>query len=218
MFQEIWPPELGVGPTCVPTVFVGSPVRSYFVVGLLSGAAGFGTVAVTTQPSAAAMHADTVVERTLPTLPPDVSNPIEGRSVATRLQRLRSRTDLSWGDVARAIAVSRRTIHNWLSGAQIAPSHLARLGDLETLVDYCDRGRPAITRDVLTRAGPYGRNALDEFAIGSRPSRRVPLSPVSAGDLLSPDEPGPDADTAPEKLARPSSLRGGPIRTRQPNQ
>jgi hypothetical protein len=190
------------------------PARRVIVAGLLVGASAVGTSSVAPTADAAAIHMASESGRTLPTvlLPPlEVA---DTRSVESRLFRLRDRARLNWGEVGRAVAVSRRTIHNWLGASPIAPRHLTRLVELQSLVARIDDGDPDVTHDRLTRPGPQGRSLLDEFALGSRPIRRVPISTVSAADLLAPesnaDEPAPL-----QVQTRPSTLRGGPIRRRQ---
>jgi hypothetical protein len=115
-----------------------------------------------------------------------------------------------------AVGVSRRTIHNWLSGARLADVHRTRLAELGRLVDAVAAGSADATRARLLKPGPNGRSPLDELALSARPVRRRPLSTLSVGELLGPiDESG---DVTTQQPPRRSSLRGGSLSTRRPGQ
>lgn len=203
--------------TTVPTVR-RQPRRTYVVAGLIASASVFGTLPVPTPADAEVLRAAVSTTRTAPDVPPQGPSTTDNRSVSGLLQRVRRNAQLNWGDVARALGVSRRTIHNWLSGAQVAGTHMSRLVELAALVDRSGGGGPAETRILLTEPGPRGRSPLDEFALTSRPTRKVPLSTVSAGDLLGGDEPGTPATVEVQAPSRRSSLEGRPVPRRRPNQ
>jgi DNA-binding transcriptional regulator YiaG len=208
---------LGAPGTSVPGARM-PPTRRFIVAGLLAGATVFGTLsAVATPADAAAMQVASSIQRTLPAASPSTNSHVDIQSVSIRLQELRRRSGLNWGEIAYALSVSRRTIHNWLSGAQIAPGHLWRLLEFEALVDAVDNGDGGRTRESLTQSGSSGRTLLDEFALGSRPIRRVPLSTLSAGDLIAPD--AADVSEAPtaQTPSRRSSVQGRPLPTRRPH-
>jgi DNA-binding XRE family transcriptional regulator len=188
------------------------PVKQFIVIALMAGTA-MGTVAVMTPADAAAMQAAAIESRTLPAMPsaPPATEP--SADVPALLQRMRRVSGLNWGEVATAVGVSRRTIHNWLSGARVAGVHLARLTELEHLINAVAAGSADDTRARLVRTGPHGRSLLDEMALNSRPARRRPISMLSAGDLLGPvEEP---TTLSHEPPSRPSSLRGGPLSRRR---
>lgn len=188
----------------------------FIVATLLAGTTVFGTISTATPADAHALRAAAVAPRTVPAAPPQTpALMVDTRSVPHLLRRLHDRADLTWGDVAQALGVSRRTVHNWLTGGQLAGTHLARLLALESLVDGAAAGDPATTRVHLTTLGPQGRSLLDDFALGSRPLRNVPLSTVSAADLLEPDAPGANATEAVAGPSRRSSLRGGSLPKRR---
>jgi len=192
-----------------------SPVKQFIVIAWMAGAAT-GTVAVVTLADAAAMQTAAIKSRTLPAMPPapPVTEPSAG--VPALLQRMRRVSGLNWGEVATAVGVSRRTIHNWLSGARVAGVHLARLTELEHLINAVAAGSADDTRARLVQAGPHGRSLLDEMALNSRPARHRPIAILSVGDLVGPlEEP---TELSHEQPQRRSSLRGGPLSGRRPGE
>src|SRR5829696_2684148 len=147
--------------TSVPTAR-RQPGRHFVVAGLIAGASVFGTLPVPTPVDAEALRAAVSTTRSVPgERPPGAPTSIDGRGVPNLLHRLRQSAQLNWGDVAHALGVSRRTIHNWLSGAQVASTHLTRLVELKSLVDEAGSGDPSTTRIRLTEPGPHGRSLLD---------------------------------------------------------
>lgn len=203
--------------TSVPTVR-RQPGRCFVVAGLIAGASVFGTLPVPTPADAEALRAAVSTTRSTPGVRPSGgSTTVDGRGVPNLLHRLRQSAQLNWGDVAHALGVSRRTIHNWLSGAQVAATHLSRLLELKSLVDEAGSGGAATTRIRLTEPGPHGRSLLDDFALASRPQRKVPLSTVSAADVLGLNDSDAPAPIEMQAPTRRSSLRGQPVSRRRPN-
>lgn len=202
--------------TSAPTGPSASSAQRFVVASLIAGAM-LGTVASATPADAADLRAAAATARTVPagSSTPGLEPTVDTRSVPNLLRRLRDSADLTWGDLARAMTVSRRTIHNWLSGAQLSRHHLSRLLELELLVETVGAGTAATTGIHLKTLGPHGRSALDDFALESSAVRSVPLSTVSAADLLEPDVSGTSFAEMPSPPARRSSLRGGPLRGRR---
>lgn len=194
-----------------------SPGRTFVVAGLIASAAVFGTLPMPMPAEAEVLRPAVSTTRATPDVQAQGASAAEIRNVPGLLRRLRRNAQLNWGDVARALGVSRRTIHNWLSGAQVARTHLSRLMELASLVDRIGGGEPATTRILLTQPGPHGRSQLDEFALASRPAHRVPLSMTSVGDLLGRDEPGSPETVEPQVPTRRSSLPGRSVPRRRPN-
>lgn len=216
LYPETAAPLFGRPGTSAP-VGPAATGRRFIVATLLAGATVFGTISTATPADADALRAAAAAPRTVPAVPPQTpATMVDSRSVPNLLRRLRDRADLNWGDVAQALGVSRRTVHNWLTGGQIAATHLSRLLELESLVDAADAGDSVTTRVHLTTPGPQGRSLLADFALGSRPVRNVPLSTVSAADLLEPETPGGNATEAVAGPTRRSSLRGGSLPRRRP--
>lgn len=52
------------------------------------------------------------------------------RDFADVLRRIQQHTSLDWGQVARTLGVSRRTVHNWLSGTRVSGVNAQRLNGL----------------------------------------------------------------------------------------
>jgi hypothetical protein len=85
---------------------------------------------------------------------------------------------------------------------------MTRLLELKSLVDLTSSGDAVTTRMRLIERQPNGRSLLEEFALASRPVRNVPLSTLTAGDLLAAnaaDLVRNDTKTPP----RGAQLRGG---------
>jgi transcriptional regulator with XRE-family HTH domain len=189
------------------------PTKQFIGSLLMAGAVMTGTLTVVTPVDAFAMQAATVESRTLPALPASLPDHERTNEVAAVLRRLRRVSGLNWGDVAAALGVSRRTIHNWLSGARVAGIHFTRLMELERIVNSVAVGSADKTRARLAQPGPHGRSLLDEMALRSQPARRRPLSAFTVGDLVGPTSGETEKPSEPK---RPSSLRGRALQKRQP--
>lgn len=194
----------GVG-TTVPDVTL-SP-RKFIACVFMAGVAATGTLTAISPADAFALTTVVTEPSTMPALPSQPSPGLDNAVVARLLQRLRRVSGLSWGDVARALGVSRRTIHNWLGGARIAGVHLTRLVEFDRIVNATAVGTPEDTRARLLQPRSDGRSIFDDMALTARPTRRVPLSTVSVGDQLAPISGEPEV----LQPQRRSALRGGPM-------
>lgn len=199
--------------TTTPTVMRGT--RKFITCVTMVGCAATSTLSTVTPADADALNAITAQPSTLPAIPVQPAPPLDQSAVPGMLQRLRRLSGLSWGEIARAVGVSRRTIHNWLAGARVAGVHLTRLLELSRLVDIVATGSVEATRTVLMQPNANGRSILDDLALAARPARRRPLASVSVGDLVTPVD-----ETASVSLQRPqrrSSLRAGSLPRRRPD-
>ncbi|MDQ3663286.1 MAG: helix-turn-helix transcriptional regulator [Actinomycetota bacterium] len=199
--------------TTSPTVALRP--RKFIACALMAGCAATGTVTAVTPADAVALSMMVTQRSTLPALPAEPTAVPDDAVVPAVLQRLRQMSGLSWGDLGRALGVSRRTIHNWLGDARVAGVHLRRLLELSRLVDRVSTGSPESTRALLLQPTASGRSIIDDLALTARPTRRRPLSTISVGDLIAPKE-----DTESASLQWPqrrSSLRGGSLPTRRPD-
>lgn len=198
-----------------PATVIRGP-RKFITCVFIAGCAATSTLSTITPADAVALSAITAQPRTMSAIPaPQPAPPPDQSAVPGMLQRLRRLSGLSWGEIAQAIGVSRRTIHNWLTGARVAGVHLARLLELSRVVDIVATGSADATRTALMLPNANGRSILDDLALTARPTRRRPLSSVSVGDLVTPvDE---TASVSPQRLQRRSSLRGGSLPRRRPN-
>lgn len=190
-------------------------LRTGFATGIVVGTLSLPTsVAVSAEPfrPQAVVSATHTLSAPLPPVPAEVDN----LSVGSVLLRIRSVSSLNWSQVALALGVSRRTVHNWLSGTQIAPVHLERVGELAKLVDAAAVGQPTATRSLLTSPGPHGRTVLEEFALENQPVGRNSAAGVRVADLLAPDS-SPVRRVIASEPRRTSALRPVVVRPRQPS-
>lgn len=75
---------------------------------------------------------------------------IEEPPVAQRaLAELRTRTRLTWAQLARAVGVQRRSLHFWARGERPSPANFERLMGVVAVVRAIDTGDPARTTAVL---------------------------------------------------------------------
>jgi transcriptional regulator with XRE-family HTH domain len=199
--------------TTPPTVMRGR--RKFIACVFMAGCAATSTLSTVTPADAIALNAITAQPSTLAAIPVQPAPPLDQRAVPGMLQRLRRLSGLSWGEIAQAVGVSRRTIHNWLTGARVAAVHHARLLELRRVVDIVSTGSAESTRTALMQPSANGRSILDDLALAARPVRTRPLSSVSVGDLVTPvDETASVSQQLPQ---RRSSLRGGPLSRRRPD-
>lgn len=185
-----------------------SAPRKFVSVFVMAGVAAVGTLGIAAPADVAAAQEPVVELHTLPAGAAALPSAVQPTVVPDVLQRLRRISGLSWGELATALDVSRRTIHNWLTGSRIADVHLTRLTYLEALVNEAAVGETDATRTRLLSPQASGRSLLDDFALASG-KRSRPISTVSVGDLLGPAE-GPVVGTS-VQTERPSSLRGAAL-------
>ena len=208
--QDEWFGRVGTTP---PTVMRGT--RKFIACVFMAGYAATSTLSIVTPADAIALNAITARPSTLAAIPVQPAPPLDHRAVPSMLQRLRRLSGLSWGEIAQAVGVSRRTIHNWLTGARVAAVHHGRLLELGRVVDIVSTGSAESTRMALMQPSANGRSILDDLALAARPARTRPLSSVSVGDLVTPvDE---TASVSQQRPQRRSSLRGGPLPRRRPD-
>jgi transcriptional regulator with XRE-family HTH domain len=70
-------------------------------------------------------------------------------ATAASIRDLRTRSGLTWDELARAFGVSRRTVHAWASGGNLNQAHAARLSVLAKVIDALSADSPARTRAAL---------------------------------------------------------------------
>jgi transcriptional regulator with XRE-family HTH domain len=208
--EDEWFGRTGTTP---PTVMRGT--RKFITCVFMAGCTATSTLTAVTPADAIALTTRVAQASTLPAIPAQPAPPLDPSAVPGMLQQLRRLSGLSWGEIARAVGVSRRTIHNWLSGARVAGVHLTRLLELSRVVNLAATGSAEATRAALLLPNANGRSLVDDLALAARPARR-PLSSVSVGDLVTPvDE---TASVSPQHPQRRSSLRGGSLPRRRPNE
>lgn len=191
-----------------------SSIRSRYMAGVVFlGAATIGTLGVVQPAEAMALRVAVYDTHTLPAGSMQQSSSPRIVDAPSVLRRIRRQAEFSWGQIASILGVSRRTIHNWLNGAQIAEVHRLNLGQLSAVIDSHDSGIPELTRQTLTDIPESGRSVLDNLAASFQGSRRR-MSTLSVGDMLGPVEDSGPASSAGAETGRRSSLRGGPIARR----
>jgi hypothetical protein len=188
--------------------FARTGVAALVVVGTLSVP---GVALAETLNSQSAERTERTVAAPIVVAPEEVDN----LSASRVLIRLSGVSQLAWGEVAQALGVSRRTVHNWLSSLQIAPVHLSRLRELAKVVDAEALGDPAATHARLTARGPYGRSALEDFALRHQSVGPIAAARARVSDLVEPDMSSLRVPPSP-RTSRSSSLRGGPMKLPQP--
>lgn len=196
---------------------LGGP-RRYFACAAIAGLTVIGTLGAITPADADALSATAMSpSSTLSAIPvtPD-SRSDTPVAVPETLQRLQRVSGLHWGEIAQAVGVSRRTIHNWLSGKQVADVHLNRLLILHQAVEAIGEGSDQDTRAALLTPRANGRSILEDLALAARPKRRSLTSSLSVADQVAPVDGA--ASTSPPRLSRRSSLRGKSLPGRRPDE
>ena len=123
-----------------------APLTWFFAAGVMTGAVLFGTLATPTVLLDGASPCPVYITGTSSIPGWGGTGALRNQSAAGLLEGVRSRSQLSWGQIANTLGVSRRTVHNWLLGAAIAPGNLQRLLDFSALVGRMDRGDPGDVR------------------------------------------------------------------------
>src|SRR4051794_6512932 len=84
-----------------------------------------------------------------------------------KITEARRLSGLTWEELARAMGVTRRTLHLWANGRPIGSANEERLARLLAAVRAVDRRTSRSTRDaIMTPAGVDGRLPLDLLADG----------------------------------------------------
>lgn len=202
--------------TAVPGT-VGGP-RRYLACAAIAGLTAIGTLGAVTPADAIALSATVMSpSSTLSAVPLAPDAPSDTAvAVPETLQRLHRVSGLSWGEIAQATGVSRRTIHNWLAGKRLADVHLDRLLTLHRAVEAVEAGSTQATRDALLTPRANGRSIVDELALAARPKRRSLTSSLSVADQMTPIDESESA--TPSHLSRRSSLRGRSLPGRHPDE
>lgn len=79
------------------------------------------------------------------------------RNFALSLRRIQENSGMSWGEIAQALGVSRRTVHNWLTATKVNGQNALRIAGLYRAVTqelaHVARGT---AREHLLAPGPSG--------------------------------------------------------------
>ena len=96
--------------------------------------------------------------------------------IADKLQQVKERSSLTWGQIAEAMNVAPRALHLWRRGGGISASNEERLHELKALVDSVDTGATADVRIEFVEAGPSG-SLLARLREGAAPDELIRAAP-----------------------------------------
>jgi transcriptional regulator with XRE-family HTH domain len=147
-------------------------------------------------------------------IPADPTRPSGQTDFAIAVKELRSRSGLTWQELADAIGVSRRAVHHWASGARVSAAHARLIQELAELVEEASAPTSVETRAQLLAPQTSGLSALAAFRAAARPRRSTPLSTLSVADVLT-NEPlqEPPPPPRPQRRSRIAPRRIGPGRS-----
>lgn len=101
----------------------------------------------------------------------DVQTPVQHR-----LEEIKRRSGLTWGQVADAMGVDARAVHLWRRGGGISAEHEERLHELSALIECIDLGTPDDARRELVEAAADG-SLLERLRSGESPHTLMASAP-----------------------------------------
>lgn len=131
--------------------------------GLVGAALTFTTVGVTPPPAPSMEFAHVWTSGVTAATRPDTANAVRD---------LKRRSGLSWQQLADAFGTSRRSLHFWANGGNMASANVGRLQALTQIVDGYAPANPAAVRAALL-APRSGRSSQLEELIGEVRQRRT---------------------------------------------
>jgi hypothetical protein len=96
--------------------------------------------------------------------------------VQRRLEEIKRKSGLTWGQVADAMGVETRAVHLWRRRGGISAAHEERLHELNALIDSVDLGTPTDVRTELAEAAPSG-SLLERLRAGVSPGTLIASAP-----------------------------------------
>ncbi len=96
-----------------------------------------------------------LVRQTSAGVPADQNRKMSGAASVNRLRRL---TGLTWEQLGHMLAISRRSVHSWASGARLAAANEERLARTVAAMEAISRGIATSNRAMLL--SPVGDNHL----------------------------------------------------------
>jgi DNA-binding transcriptional regulator YiaG len=103
----------------------------------------------------------------------DTPKPIQRNRIGTQqstpetdsslIKRLHDSSGLTWEQFARAIGVSRRSAHMWVSGSPMSSTHRERIAQFDALLKSWPNAEPEGIRTALLTIGTDGMSPYDRF-------------------------------------------------------
>lgn len=178
--SEAWPTaKTGVAAGLIATAFLLSPVTSNVMAA---------------PPSLVSHFASPIGQSTSGMVSVAETTPRGGSATARSVQDLHARSGLTWGQLAEALGVTRRTVHNWAAGTTLNSHNAAVLSRVTQVVAELEQGDPNLTRSALLAPDPGGKTALQTLVSAARRSGRDVGSDaptLSIAQLLISHEDGP---------------------------
>lgn len=95
------------------------------------------------------------------------------------VRRLKNRSGLSWQQLGDAFGVSRRSLHFWVNGGNMAAANVQRLQHLSDHIAGMGDLKPTAVQAELLRPDATGRSQLDTWISQAKPARIAPPSSVA---------------------------------------
>lgn len=83
--------------------------------------------------------------------------------VPSKVYELRRLTGLSWEQLSSLLGVSRRTLHNWATGGEIAAKNEEKLARVHSTINRIDRGSASKNRSLLFSPTSDGNTLYDQL-------------------------------------------------------
>lgn len=126
--------------------------------------------------------------------PPQVTREAElaAKNCADELFDLKSRSGMTWEELAGLFDVSRRSLHHWMNGKPLSPENELTLSRLRAFVYGMDKADHLQARVTLLAPTLRGKTIYDLLASGrfddaAKELQRLPTAPKVAASVI-PDE------------------------------
>ncbi len=98
-------------------------------------------------------------------------------SSVENLFEVRRLTGFSWEKIAGLLGVDRRSVHNWVKGAEIREKNAKRIAEILSTLRFIDRGSVELNVVALTQKGSDGLDGLELLREGSIENARKLVGP-----------------------------------------
>lgn len=132
--------------------------------------------------------------------------PVEAKSLdsflpelAQSVRRIHDRSGLTWDELAHLFGVTRRTLYNWSTGAQVSASHARTIAAISRELHSIESGDSKLNRSRLLAPDEDGSTIYSKIASRHRSERSTAYPAYRPDQLLdarhdSPDPTGPLTD------------------------